>query len=743
MTPPSLPSLTIPPDITTPPDLSRSSSIHGLNASTGRPTKWSRFHQCGMALLYLYTTLPVQQIISVVYRKSPLSAPPPGTDSANKNLSNLLDKQPRWLRPKSSEDMGCRLEQLALSSSRVSSRSSESSYARASSAPLEPSLLATPFKSESSVSPTLLDVPHHLFNSWSAPTSPIACDHAWAEFSPPYTGQTPQVALPVPQEEQESLLFEPFLRRAAFTSSSTATSASSLKNVLVGYSSPYRRVVKELLRRLPSFSSRSRPTSPFSEANSAVLHWLSDDVAPSPYIGAPFPLPGDFLSFDTYMRRPQTLNDYSRSYLHSAAEELQQDPTAPLPWVTPAGLTENGLRILSHHVHETDFDDVDAFGNTLLHFVAARGPINTLISILEHPKARDILPEVNTAGQSFLHVMNQDTMNNATFVTELVRFLKHVYVIDIYAQDHYGRNFFHMLRANGVSQATVDILLDNHDIMQRNPRDAFGEALNLSATPMVWNPPTDYIAPADGALDPVQDSVLAQLNLVTFINKAIENPSMEYSQGRNGFHCLAAANLSMDSGAAGLGMAQSILSPATSSGVTTPNGRRRTSGGNRRETDSSDRPMMMRLDSLTELLNSGVRPDAYDANGNTPLMAFVALLPEDGNHKLGPDILRALIKGGADVNARNRAGETALHIAARCGRKLAARTLVTEGANVYARDAAGRSVLEVVDAKINTITGDCVHEFVRLEACRAWLSGQSGRAVQNPTVLDEWGMPAK
>ena len=26
---------------------------------------------------------------------------------------------------------------------------------------------------------------------------------------------------------------------------------------------------------------------------------------------------------------------------------------------------------------------------------------------------------------------------------------------------------------------------------------------------------------------------------------------------------------------------------------------------------------------------------------------------------------------------------------------------------------------------------------------RAWLSGQSGRAVQNPTVLDEWGMPAK
>lgn len=754
MTPPSLPSLDIPPDIATPidfntsPKLSRSPSAHGLNAATGRPAKWTPFHLVKMACLYVYTNLPLQKIIDVVHHKSPLGSQTPGTDSANKNLNVLLDKEPRWIHPRTLEDMGQRLEQLALSPSQMSSQSSDSSSCRAWSDPPASNLLHTPLKTQGNVSPTALDVPHHSMDSWSAPTSPVASYYGRVKWSPPQQGLTARKYVTDAKEETERELFAPYLRRATVTSSSTATSASSLRSVLAEYSSPYRAVVKRLMRQIPRFSQRSRHTSPISEANSTVMDWLNDEVAPAAYDGSPFPLPGDFLKVDQYVQQPDMLDQHRRYCLLSDADELRQAPASALPWVTPSGLTEKGSHILAGLVSEfseSDFSDMDVFGNTLLHFVAARDTgLMSFYNILIHPKASDILQTVNSAGQSFLHVMHQDTMNNKSFVSWLVSEVRQS--MDIYAQDHYGRNFFHMLRTSGVSQTVLQEILEPNDAVTWNTRDAFGSKPYLytsESAHMVFNLSSDSIPSLASASVPVENrAIAAQRQLVTFVGRAInEDPAAEYSQGRNGLHCLAAANLSMVPGTISSDTADSTPSPATAGGATM-NGRRRTSGGNKRETDSSEARLKVRLKSLKELLDSGVRANAYDNNGNTPLMAFAAQLLEDGDYKIGPEILTTLINSGGDVNARNRAGETALHIAVRCGRKLAARTLVNAGANVYARDAAGRSVLGAADAKIMALSGNCPGEYARLMACRAWLSGQKGGAVQNPTVLQEWGRRA-
>jgi S1-C subfamily serine protease len=57
------------------------------------------------------------------------------------------------------------------------------------------------------------------------------------------------------------------------------------------------------------------------------------------------------------------------------------------------------------------------------------------------------------------------------------------------------------------------------------------------------------------------------------------------------------------------------------------------------------------------------------------------------------DDLKALLDSGLDVNARDRGGRTALHLAARQGQVDAARYLLSRGADLNAKDAVGRTPL--------------------------------------------------
>jgi ankyrin repeat protein len=59
------------------------------------------------------------------------------------------------------------------------------------------------------------------------------------------------------------------------------------------------------------------------------------------------------------------------------------------------------------------------------------------------------------------------------------------------------------------------------------------------------------------------------------------------------------------------------------------------------------------------------------------------------------EIVKRLIAVGVDVNAKNKWGETALHLATRYGHKKIVESLIAAGANVNATDDWGRSALHL------------------------------------------------
>ena len=342
-----------------------------------------------------------------------------------------------------------------------------------------------------------------------------------------------------------------------------------------------------------------------------------------------------------------------------------------------------------------------------------------------------------------MHVIRRGEMRKILPLCQLL-YLLSTRAFDIYARDIYGRTFFHLLHNEGLYLEVMQYMPCLYDVEVYNKRDAFSVMPN-GQTPrpsdqelrdldsmdrdwMEWDPTQTAILPALN-LAPGSDSAIGkQSRLLSNARLARVRPTLEDEDGGNGLHSLAMSALSSGS------IAQRHR--ADPNGIEEPVRRQQTSEN---AVDSCSTRLELRFELAKGILMAGADPNHYDLNGNTPLMAFAAELPEDNDYKTGPKILDLLVKHGADVHARNRAGETALHIAVRCGRKLAVKTLVRLAANVHARDSSGSSVLDVADNKMRSCRDEDPSEYAHYEACRAYLSSIKAQAVQQPTVLDEWG----
>ncbi|KAI8692658.1 hypothetical protein LRP88_07591 [Fusarium phalaenopsidis] len=716
------------------PPVSSASPSGSNNTTTGRPQLWTPSSQRKVSRLYLYTTLSLDKIMAVVHAKSP--DPVPGIESANKKLNSLLNKQPRWLHPRNEEDMGRRLDELALSPTRTtSSWNSINSQAR------------IPNNSIPSLNPN--PTPHLMRNNGTSPTLEVP---PFNQF--PTQQHTPNRSVPLQQaraapnqQQNNDGVFQRFLRSTSFMSASTDRTTGTLHRLLNDYSDAYVKSVKRLVKRYTApINYRGASLSPISDDEPFHSTWMNDPDSPPPLPNGPDHLPGDFLLLDElFGQQPpcfkETEQHIKKSCLCRPNEEIQEPA-----WVTVHEVSNSVHRMLQYSNEGMKVEDRDPFGNTILHFMAARGLIlkdHLFQAILLNPSPH-ILNAQNTAGQTLLHVLHRSWFDNETFLCELLRSLAQRN-FDFGARDHYGRSFSHILLARDVSPEVRNFFLRICQSDNCTKRDAFNVtptfALRPEPTPginraytqaMDLDPPVPASVPEeDDDAEPYHVSAVTQeARLLEFIGKASLNPSLEDSEGRNGLHCLAAATLSKSS----------VLHKHGLDEQGEPSDRPRRKDRAPKDLDSCTERYNLRLSLLEGLLEAQADPNHYDIHGYTPLMAFAAQLPEDDDYKVGGKILHKLVEAGADINARNRSGETALHVAVRCGRKLAVKQLVEDGASVHARDAAGRSVLDVADVKMKGLGGQDTEQYAHLEACRAWLSGQTGKAVQNPTVMQEWGV---
>lgn len=535
-------------------------------------------------------------------------------------------------------------------------------------------------------------------------------------------------------------MFRRFLRQSTFMSSSTDCTTGSLHRVLGDYSESYVKSVKRLIKRYTVPINRgSGDLSPISGEDEPETTWYNDQDMPPSLPIAPYHLPGDFLNLDVDIHNhpacfQRTEEHFRRACWCFAGADIQKDV-----WTTARGLSTVAQQIIQHGIEPDHISHTDCFGNTILHFLSARGAPEQLLKSIQSGWSVGLTNASNSAGQTVLHVLHPIWFRNKHALSRLLLALRQK-KFNFNALDHYGRAFSHILYANDISRDFINWYLQKCISGDEQKRDAF----NVKPV-IVPSEPNVGITRADTQmmdLDPPifetlyaahEDPIVKEARLVEFVREAQLKPHMEDSEGRNGLHCLAAAILS----------SSSLLQKHSLDEEGTPTNRRPRKDKMPKDLDSCTERLQRRQEFFEGLLEAGVDPNHYDARGNTPLMAFAAQLPENDDYTVGPQILHRLIEAGAQINARNRAGETALHIAVRCGRKRAVQQLVKDCANVYVRDAAGRSVLEVADVKMKGLKGHDTDKYAHLEACRAWLSGMKGLAVQEPTVVQEWNLDGR
>jgi hypothetical protein len=122
-------------------------------------------------------------------------------------------------------------------------------------------------------------------------------------------------------------------------------------------------------------------------------------------------------------------------------------------------------------------------------------------------------------------------------------------------------------------------------------------------------------------------------------------------------------------------------------------------------------------------------------------MAFIIHRREGEDEDMMTKIYQRLFDAGADVDRRNRHGESPLHIAVRLGNRAATNFLLSHGANVHARTSSGTGIM-TLGIKHSSSSKAAKDEilYAQISLCTC-IVGERG-AVSAPTILHEWGSPS-
>lgn len=345
----------------------------------------------------------------------------------------------------------------------------------------------------------------------------------------------------------------------------------------------------------------------------------------------------------------------------------------------------------------------DRFGNTALHIAAALGAgIKQLVNIMDSGVN---VNDTNTAGQTFMHVLNPKCVSDPyeyrhleyTLIKRSFDFAR----LDVGGQTFISSIVHNEIPRSGFLYNMLDALLKRDEeghlsgctfakqlferrikfkepmydmrFLQSSCRDVyFGVAHRI----LRWSPETDRRA----LLKMRRDSLIS-LKLC------------EDCEGRNCLHMAVSYNQSGE---------------------------------------LSQDPFYESCETLVKtLLEIGVHLEHRDMVGETPLMAHIRSLPRKHT------IIEMLLNGGANPNSRNEEGESALHISIQLGHIYATTALLSHGANVHVRNQHGRGVLALGNAACSMAESDAT--YARISACMA-LAADAG-AVAEPDLFQEWSVP--
>ena len=158
---------------------------------------------------------------------------------------------------------------------------------------------------------------------------------------------------------------------------------------------------------------------------------------------------------------------------------------------------------------------------------------------------------------------------------------------------------------------------------------------------------------------------------------------------------------------------------------------------------------------LRILLEHGADPTLTSTAGVTPLMVAAGLTQVQGPRakrgevsafttNWGPedsaDAVEFLIAHGADVNATNPSGQTALHGAAYMGAEAVVRVLARHGAKLNVQDAQGQTPYRLAEGHLN-VAGQGVTEWPQTAALLRELGADTTLGVDGRTMLRQYVRP--
>ncbi|OTB16242.1 hypothetical protein K445DRAFT_317221 [Daldinia sp. EC12] len=698
----------------------------------GRPKDWTEPRARRLVRLYIYTRLPFELILKLLED----GVWKPGYDAANKVKNSLLGNDPRWIRPKDEDD-----ERRRIAGLRKSRRGTKFCRRASSSHPAHehPPVYShghgwhdddslTLAQSNQPSFENIKQEPGHYSSEVGANIPNIRHDsydgmrYSWSPTGPNTT------------------------RRDTNLTNSTDTSMSSsfqekLSTVPRDQAKGAWRVLKRYTFPKDLDISRGNFASPVLSPGPTAFY--TNDPLSSRHA-----LPGDFLNAGLF-------NGENACGVGSPSHETETcwcriiNELRPPYEIWPINNSHPTLYdIYSNNLHEIR----DSFGNTVFHWLAsAIGDRNHFLDLIAQALSRNLqlIHATNTARQTFLHLLHDSWFEDEVLLERLLNMLGDAN-FNILATDVYGRSFFHLLQKRKGDSIRIPVHLFNRELLQR--RDAFGvgpmvqqsgspmaqdipraNPLNLRSTSNPEHLPTFLEIPSDRG-DNAQIRSQAELLRIVVdavkvdnVNSTNQNSLREDAHGRNALHALAEVELDIDR-----------VQHPTHDSQRHKKRKFKEEGGEPRPDSSHD---SKRLEYLDGIISAHVDVNHYDNRGQTPLMAFIALRPEDSRSDKEDmeRAIRKLVEAGANLEQRNRDGRTALHVAACSGKKVALKELLQLGANPYVRDACGLSVLAAIDELWVHTERDGVLT-ARLEACRGVFTSLVQLDAQEPTVIQEWGV---